>query len=96
MDNYAIAAGAALQWLRAQPWFKEWMAVAAFVVASCVGYWLTNEDAFAGGMRVYLLGVLEWAKSLALGTQGTSFIANLAVKAGANPEHPLIPVTKNK
>lgn len=95
MDNYAIAAGAGLQWLRAQPWFKEWMAVAAFIVASCVGFWLTNPDALSHGVRGFILGALEWAKSLALGTQGTSFLANLAVKAGANPDHPLIPTTKN-
>lgn len=95
MDNYAIAAGALLQWLRSQSWFKEWMAVATFVIAACVGYWLSNPEAMSNGLRGFVLGALEWAKSLALGTQGTSFLANLAVKAGANPDHPLVPTTKN-
>ena len=94
MDNYAILAGACLQWLRSQAWFREWMTVVVIALGSAAGFWLSEPDALSNGPRAFVLGCLEWAKSIALGTTGTSIAANLLVRAGANPTHPMIPVTR--
>lgn len=95
MDNYGILVGAGIQWLRAQVWFRDWMAFLAIAGLSALGFWLSTPDAFSEGARGFILGCLSWAKSIALGTTGTSMLANMATRAGANPEHPLIPVTRH-
>ena len=93
MENLMYVCGAVIQYLRAQPWFQEWMAFLLLLVVGAVGFWLSSADSTAHGARFFVLGWLEYTKAAAATTAGVSLLANIAVKAGANPDHPAIPVT---
>lgn len=87
-------AGLVLQYLRARKSFPEWAAATVLVVVSGLGYWLTTEHAFQNGARGFILGMIQWGVHMLGASQGTSILANIAVAGGANPNNPLMPVTK--
>jgi len=95
VESYLPFLGIVLQWARSSKRFPDW-AVALIVAAAAVGSAylsgvdLTDVDSW--GIR----GILGYVLMTFGVTQATSFAANIAVAAGANPEHPAIPVTSSK
>lgn len=84
----------ALQWARAQEKFSEVWFAAIVVVASFGFYlWAHPNDAFALPWQQIVSGWWEQAKTILALVQATSTTANIAVKMGANPDHPAVPVT---
>lgn len=93
--------GVALQFLRARAWIKDEFTITLGIVCA-LGLWALGVDwtkASADPQAFVLHNVVivgGFVSSLLLGIFGTSKAASYAASKGANPEHPLIPVTDSK
>jgi len=93
--------GTALQFLRARAWIKDQFTI-TLGIACALGLWALAVDwtKFEADPQTFVLHNLAvvggFVSSLLLGIFGTSKAASFAASKGANPEHPLIPVTDSK
>ena len=94
MEGYVPLLGVLFQYARSQKW-KDYI-IGPLVLAACVGAWWLGGGSLATREGWGEHGVLGLFLMTVGVSQVVSMGANVAVKLGANPEHPLIPVTNNK
>ena len=76
MDNLMFAVGFISQWAKANPKVPNIVVVLGVCAIGYLGYWLTNDAAFAHGVRGFLNGGFEWALRGVFALQSTSAAAS--------------------
>lgn len=93
MENILYLVGFGSQWLRAQPWFKEWMYAVGAVVVSFAVYAYATPGFTSMDWRTVVAGWFEMLKNLVFGQAATSSVAYMASKVTNSN---VVPVTVNK
>lgn len=92
MENILYLVGMGSQWLRAQPWFKEWMYAVAAVVVSFAVYAYATPGFTSLDWRTVASGWFEMLKNLVFGQAATSSAAYMVSRV---TDHKAVPVTAN-
>lgn len=98
--DYAI--GAAVQWItrgndKIPVKLRELLALVAVAIGAGVVFWLSPDFANVHSFRDFVLGAMPGLEKIAVGTLGTSMLANQAVAVGAaNAGSAFVPVTQTQ